>query len=238
MFKKITDFARDMLGLLLAGLIFGAGLYGVLGLIKGAGTGREEGAAEVYKASAVSLPAEVEEVPEDAGVGRVEIYVEGEGEPPAWYRPDEPMAAVWTADETIYGWNGRTAAEWEMDLFSRIFYLEFWGASDICCEAGCDAILNLWESGLFGETLGDVLSAKNDQGAYVYSTYPYVCSTAFDAGGLAWCRAYCEERFKTKPEWCGVYFKLGGYHDTSWSIPVYEIDGVYFSTFKEVTRKK
>ena len=231
--KSVLSFIRDVIGVLIAALLFGAAFGVFIVMVRDADEGHIEYTAEVYAASAVSLPPED---PAEEGVGRFEIYVEGEGEPPEWYRPDEEMAAEWSADETIYGWDGRTASEWEMDLFSKIFYLEFWGTSDICCEAGCDAILNLWESGLFGETLGDALSAKNEQGAYVYSTFPYVWSTVYDADGLAWCRAYCEERFKAQPEWCGVYFKLGGYHDTSWSTPVYAIDGVYFSTFKEGTR--
>lgn len=236
MFKKITDFARDMLGLLLAGLVFGAGLYGVLGLIKDAGTGREEGAAEVYKASAVSLPAVAEEVPEDAGVGRVEIYVEGDGEPPAWYRPDEPMAAVWTSEDgdDHIGWGGRRMEEWEMDLFSRIFYLEFWGASPECCAAGCDAILRLWESGYFSDTMGGTLSAVTENGALAYSTYAYVWDWTYDAEGLRWCRAFCEQRFKDGPEWIAPFFQKYGY--PRWAKPCYELGGVFFSTFKEGTK--
>jgi hypothetical protein len=37
------------------------------------------------------------------------------------------------------------------------------------------------------------------------------------------------ERFLDGPEWSAVYFQLGGYHDTDWVPPLYEMDGVYFS---------
>lgn len=223
-----THFVRELLGVLIACAVFGVLFWWFLILVCSAGDGRDGYTAPVYADTA--SPVRIDES------ARFEIYIEGEGEPPEWYRPDEPMAVEWTADDIICGWGNRKAEEWEMDLLSRIFYLEFWGTSDTCCEAGCDAILNLWESGLFGKTLGEALSAKNAQGKYVYSTFPSVRSTVYDADGLKQCRAYCEERFKTQPEWCGSVFKLGGYHDTIWSIPVYEIDGVYFSMLKRTTR--
>ena len=129
----------------------------------------------------------------------------------------------------IWGWDGRYCELWEMDLFARIFYLEFWGASPECCEAGCDAMLNLWASGLYGRTLGESLSAVNDFGAYVYSVYPNVWTANYDPDGLAWCREFCESRFCEGPKWEAMYFQLYGFHDPSWAIPLYEIDGVYFS---------
>lgn len=141
---------------------------------------------------------------------------------------------VGCSPDLYFGWDGRTMAEWELDLFSRIFYKEFWGASIPCCEAGCDAMLNLWSSGLYGTTMGEVLSATNDTGYYVFSTYPTVWETVYDAEGLAWCRDFCLGRYLIGPTWVdAMYFKLWGYHDTSWSIPLYEIDGVYFSMGKE-----
>ena len=143
-------------------------------------------------------------------------------------------APDWNLNTSRVGWNGRLMEEWELDLFARIFYKEFWGASIPCCEAGCDAMLNLWTSGLYGATMGEVLSATNDNGYYMFSTYPTVWETVYDADGLAWCRDFCLGRFLSGPTWVdAMYFKLWGYHDTSWSIPLYEIDGVYFSMGKE-----
>lgn len=232
MFKKITDFARDMLGLLLAGLVFGAGLYGVLGLIKDAGTGREEGAAEVYKASAVSLPAVAEEVPEDAGVGRVKIYVEGEGEPPAWYRPDEPMAAVWTAnglDRVYVDSRGAKAYGWEITEAIRLLMLECGGESDEDIRAHCEVVVKQlayaqavggWDD--WGTTLYGVLHSH----AYLETNGRIWTAEANPTEKLAeifwdvWNNGY-ESDFRVQ---C---FRSGWYH--SWAIPAYQIGDTYYS---------
>lgn len=174
------------------------------------------------------------------------VYVEGEGTPPEWYRPDEPMAAEWFAEDanisrkdigcpdydvesTLWGWDGHSMEVWEMDLFSRIFYLEFWQPNLTLCEAGCDAMLGLWE--LDGGTMYETLSHVNENGSYAFSTYPGVWEAEYDPDGLAWCRAYCEKRFCEGPSWPAQYFRKGQYHDwDEWSpIPAYEIDGIYFS---------
>lgn len=179
-------------------------------------------------------------------------YTEGDGPAPAWYRPDEPMAAEWTdnarqsdynviqrtdagcpdwnVDSTICGWNGHTMEAWEMDIFSRVMYLEFWGTSPECCEAGADAILRLWESGYYGGTMYGVLSAETESGGPVFETWDAVWGTEYDPDGLAEMRSLCEERFYNGPEWIAPFFRTGHYHD--WAVPCYEIDGVYFSTGK------
>lgn len=136
----------------------------------------------------------------------------------------------WNLCTDLEGWDGHRMEVWEMDLYSRIVYLEFWGTSPECCEAGADSILRLWESGYFGSTLGGVLSAVTETGAYCYSTYPAVWETDYDPDGLADMRALCEKRFEAGPEWDAEFFQLGGYPD--WACPMYELDGVYFSTGK------
>jgi hypothetical protein len=179
-------------------------------------------------------------------------YTEGDGPAPEWYRPDEPMSAEWedsnarqsdsnaiqrtdagcpdwNLDSTLYGWDGHGAEAWELDLLARVFYLEFWGTSLPCSEAGCDAILNLWASGKYGRTLFEALSYYDPVYGYTYEVYPWIWNWNYDADGLAWCRELCEERFYNGPEWCAQYFRLGGYHDPEWVTPAYEIDGVYFS---------
>ena len=195
----------------------------------------------------------------------LEVYTEGCGEePPEWWRPDEEMAAVWTADEgcnilatnlqsnsvdynahppigidpggvdwnvctTVWGWDGHGAEVWELDLFARIFYREFWQPNLTLCEAGCDAMLGLWD--LYGGTLFETISHVNEDGSYTFSTYPGVWEIEYDPYGLAWCKAFCEERFYKGPVWPAQYFRKGQYHDWGeWSpIPAYEIDGIYFS---------
>lgn len=185
----------------------------------------------------------------EAEVG-LPTYTEGDGPAPEWYRPEEPMAAEWedfnarqsdsnaiqrtdagcpdwNLDSTIYGWDGRTMEAWEMDVFSRVMYLEFWGTSPECCEAGCDAILRLWESGYYGDTMYGVLSAETEVGGPVFETWEAVWGTTYDPDGLWEMRSLCEERFQSGPEWIAPFFRTGHYHE--WAVPAYEIDGVYFS---------
>lgn len=187
--------------------------------------------------------------PEAAEIGtafRIDTYTEGEGPAPAWYRPDEPMAAEWRASEPhppvgidaggidwnlctdLVGWDGHRMEVWEMDLYSRIVYLEFWGTSPECCEAGADSILRLWESGYYGPRISDTLTARAEDGSLVYSPYAYVWDWEYDPEGLADMRALCEDRFYNGPDWSAPFFRLDHYHD--WAVPMYEIDNVYFST--------
>ena len=193
----------------------------------------------------------------------LETYTDGDAPVPEWWNPDEPMAAVWTADEgcnilatnlqsdtvdyiahppvgiapggvdwnietEIVGWDGHRMAVWEMDLYSRILYKEFWGTSRECCEAGADSILRLWESGYFSDTMFGTLSAVTETGDWVYSTYPSVWETVYDPRGLADMRQLCEARFVDGPSWAAEFFQLYSYPE--WAVPMYELDGVYFST--------
>jgi hypothetical protein len=178
----------------------------------------------------------------------LDTYTEGDGPAPEWWRPDEPMSAVWVAAEphppvgidlggvdwnvctTVWGWDGHGAEAWELDLYARIVYLEFWGTSPECCEAGADSILRLWDSGYFGDTLGGVLSARAENGSLVYTTYRFVWDADYDPDGLAEMRELCESRFMNGPEWGAEFFQLYGFPE--WAVPMYEIDGVYFSTGK------
>jgi hypothetical protein len=178
---------------------------------------------------------------------------------PEWFDPGEEMAVEWYDEDhfpdatqmveaephppvgvdpggidynlctTLWGWDGHSMEAWEMDLFSMIFYREFWQPNLTLCEAGCDAILQLWD--LNGRTMFETLSHVNEDGSYAFSTYPGVWETEYDLDGLAWCRAYCEKRFYEGPSWPAQYFRKGQYHDwDEWSpIPAYEIDGIYFS---------
>lgn len=198
------------------------------------------------------------ETDEPARNTALKVYTEGVDNPmPEWWNPDEPMAVEWYAEghfaeagnmvephppvgvdpggidynlcTTLWGWDGHSMEAWEMDLFSMIFYCEFWQPNLTLCEAGCDAMLQLWD--LNGGTMFETLSHINEDGSYAFSTYPGVWQEDYDPDGLAWCRAYCEERFYEGPSWPAQYFRKGQYHDwDEWSpIPAYEIDGIYFS---------
>lgn len=145
----------------------------------------------------------------------------------------DPGGVDWNLCTTIWGWDGHGAEAWELDLFAKIFYREFWQPNLTLCEAGCDAMLGLWD--LYGGTLFETLSHVNEDGSYTFSTYPGVWEIEYDPDGLAWCKAFCEERFYEGPVWPAQYFRKGHYHDWGeWSpIPAYEIDGIYFSIGKE-----
>jgi len=129
-----------------------------------------------------------------------------------------------------WAWDGSYSELWEMELFYRIAYLEFWGTSEECVKAGIDSILQLWKSGYYGDSLGRLLSATCETGAYVYSPYAYVWNWNYDQKGLEEIKALCLERFSNGPEYCAPFFQLWYY--PAWATPCYEIDGVYFSTFK------
>ena len=131
-------------------------------------------------------------------------------------------------DGVIWGWDGRYCELWEMDLFARIMYLEFWGTSPECCEAGVDSVLRMLESGYFGDSLGAVLSARCETGALVYSTYAYVWDWTYDPDGLAEMYALCMDRWTNGPVWVAPFFQL--YRYPSWAVPCYQLDGVFFST--------
>lgn len=142
----------------------------------------------------------------------------------------DPGGVDWNLCTTVWGWDGHGAEAWELDLYARIVYLEFWGTSPECCEAGADSILQLWDSGYFGDTLGGVLSARAENGSLVYTTYGFVWDAEYDPDGLAEIWELCEERFMNGPEWGAEFFQLYGFPE--WAVPCYEIDGVYFSTGK------
>jgi len=167
------------------------------------------------------------------------VWCETDEDLPEWWNPEsaqvvytaEPKqdlgAPDWNLNTTVWGWDGHGMEVWEFDLFVRIVYLEFWGTSKTCVEAGIDSMLLLWDMGEHGRTMGELLSAQYAPGCYVYSPYAYVWDWKYDVQGLADIRAMCEDRFQNGPTWCAPYFRLWYYHD--WATPAYEIDGVYFS---------
>lgn len=244
----IAAFGLVMLIVWAVGLLRPAGGENPSAEVPGEGVGRSPAVIRYLGAP------EAEEI---GTADRIVTYTEGDGPAPAWYRPDEPMSAEWREsyrqvagklDEAephppvgidaggidwnlctdLEGWDGHRMEIWEMDLYSRIVYLEFWGTSPECCEAGADSILRLWESGYYGPRISDTLTARAEDGSLVYSPYAYVWDWDYDPEGLADMRALCEDRFYNGPEWSAPFFRLNYYHD--WAVPMYEIDNVYFST--------
>lgn len=197
-----------------------------------------DGIGRVYTAEAARYAATTAQAKEGTAL---RVWCETDENLPAWWNPSEaelvyqaPIAQPTHGDAldynlntTLWGWDGHGMEVWEMDLFARIVYLEFWGTSRECTEAGIDSILLLWDRGEYGRTMGELLSAQYAPGYYVYSPYAYVWNWTYDAQGLKDIREMCEERFTSGPEWCAPYFRLWYYHD--WATPAYEIDGVFFS---------
>lgn len=195
------------------------------------------------------------ETDEPEGSTVLRVYTEGVDSPlPEWWDPDEPMAVEWFAEDhfteagnmvervdagcpdyniesTLWGWDGHCMENWELEMFSRIVYLEFNGTEPECMNAGIDSILNLWDSGYFGNTLGGLLSAAAENGAYVYTTYGWVWSWDYDYTVLEEIKALCLERFIEGPRYNCHFFQLYGF--PVWAEPLYALDSVYFSTFKE-----
>ena len=243
---------RIVLGLLIVALIV-SGVWGLSRIVRLRPAGSDTLSAEAPGEGVGRVPAVVRYLgaPEAEEIGTAvyfDTYTEGDAPVPAWWNPEEEMAVEWKAPEphppvgidaggidwnlcsTLWGWDGHSMEAWEMDLFSRIMYLEFWGTSPECCEAGADSILRLWESGYYGPRISDTLTARAEDGSLVYSPYAYVWDWEYDPEGLADMRALCEDRFYNGPEWSAPFFRLDHYHD--WAVPCYEIDGVYFSTGK------
>lgn len=248
---------RIVLGLLIVALIV-SGVWGASRIVRLRPAGSDTLSAEAPGEGVGRSPAVIRYLgaPEAEEIGtadRIVTYTEGDAPVPEWYRPEEPMAVEWFsyvpesmgADShapvgidpggidwnictTVWGWDGHRMEIWEMDLYSRIVYLEFWGTSPECCEAGADSILRLWESGYYGPRISDTLTARAEDGSLVYSPYAYVWDWEYDPEGLADMRALCEDRFYNGPEWSAPFFRLNHYHD--WAVPMYEIDNVYFST--------
>ena len=156
--------------------------------------------------------------------------VEAEPHPPAGISQG---GIDWNVESAIYGWDGHMMTGVELDLFSRITYLEFWGASKECMNAGIDSILNLWSSEYFGRTLFETLSATAENGAFVYTTYGYAYDWDYDYTALKEIKALCLKRFVEGPRYNCCFFQLYGF--PAWAEPLYAIDSVYFSTFKEGT---
>ena len=161
----------------------------------------------------------------DIFAGDIDVSCNAEPHPPVGI---DAGGIDWNLCTALRGWDGHSMEVWEMDLFSRIVFLEFGISSPECREAGIDAILRLWESGYYSDTMFGTLSAVAENGKPAFSTYPGVWEEEYDYEKLALFREECEEHFMNGPVWIAPFFRLDHYHD--WAVPCYQIDNVYFST--------
>lgn len=227
--KSVLSFIRDVIGVLIAALLFGAAFGVFLVMARDAGEGHIEYTAEVYAASAVSLPPED---PAEEGVGRFTVYVEGEGEPPEWYRPDEEMAAEWTADERYQVFvdsRGAKAYGWEITEAIRLLMLETGGESDEDIRAHCEVIVKQLE---YAQTVG----GWDDWGTTLYGILHSHSYT--QTNGRIWTEeAAPSERLQEIfwDVWYNGYetdfrvqcFRSDCFH--SWAIPAFQIGNTYYS---------
>jgi len=173
----------------------------------------------------------------DINVGNKNVPCNAQQSDSVEYNPHPPIGIDpggidWNIETEMVGWDGHRMEIWEMDLFSRIVFLEFGITSQECREAGIDAILRLWESRYYSSTMFGTLSAVAENGKPAFSTYPGVWEEEYDYEKLARFREECEERFVNGPEWTAPFFRTGHYHE--WAKPCYAFveDNVYFSTGK------
>ena len=227
--KAVLSFIRDAIGIVIAAMRFGVAFWGVLLLMRDAWYEHSEITADVYAASAVSLPPEE---PAEEGVGRFEIYVEGEGEPPEWYRPDEEMAAEWSADEryrVFVDSRGAEAYGWEITEAIRLLMLETGGESDEDIRAHCEVIVKQLE---YTQTVG----GWDDWGTTLYGILHSHSYTQTNS------RIWTEEAAPSErlqeifwDVWYNGYetdfrvqcFRSDCFH--SWAIPAYQIGNTYYS---------
>ena len=118
----------------------------------------EEPGEGIGRAPAVIRYLGAPEAEEIGTADRIVTYTEGDAPVPEWYDPTEPMAAEWVDHNAeagkmaephppagidaggvdwnictdIVGWDGHRMEVWEMDLFSRIVFLEFGISSPEC----------------------------------------------------------------------------------------------------------
>ena len=227
--KSVLSFIRDVIGVLIAALLFGAAFGIFVIMARDADEGHIEYTAEVYAASAVSLPPED---PAEEGVGRFTVYVEGEGEPPEWYRPDEEMAAEWSADERYQVFvdsHGAKAYGWEITEAIRLLMLETGGESDEDVRAHCEVIVKQLE---YTQAVG----GWDDWGTTLYGILHSHSYT--QTNGRIWTEeATPSERLQEIfwDVWHNGYetdfrvqcFRSDRYH--AWAIPAYQIGNTYYS---------
>lgn len=193
---------------------------GEFGFMAGAG----ESCRQVDEANSEDVSGDFEELPADPEQVGEEPETVVTAHPPVGI---DPGGIDYNICSTLYGANGLKMEQWEMGLFARILYREFWGTSRECCEAGADSIINLWASGYYGNSLFDTLSAVTETGGYAFSTYPGVWEYDYDPDGLAEMQRICEDRFYNGTEYGAQFFRTNYFHD--WCEPCFSIDNVYFS---------
>lgn len=158
---EVKEWIIDILGVLVAGAVFAAafGLFVVLARDAGE-TERREVVIDLPGAGAPI--AEDAKFAEDTDVTSIEIYREGDGPAPAWYRPDEAMAAEWSAIVQESEKDARYASDYIFNVpLTDEFQAYLYG---LCTEAGIPFALAVAVIEAESSYQPDVISPTGDWG--------------------------------------------------------------------------
>lgn len=242
MAKETKAILRDIAEVLIALTVFGVLLWLFLTLVSGVfGVAKlDEGVGRATTCLGVAEREEEYESAEEE-TEALRRYVEGEGQPPEWYRPDEEMAVEWTEterhdigcpdpwlNELLTDSRGATAERWEIEECIRELMLEAGGESeaDIREHAAvyCKRLLYTQTVGGFddwGTTLYGVVHSHG-----FLETYPYIWTEQAEPTDEVreifwdvWYNGY-DSDFRVQN------FRSGYYAD--WSIPAYQIGSSFY----------
>lgn len=139
-----------------------------------------------------------------------------------WYLPDYEDVAVERHPVLV------ECEEWELEELIRTMYLEAGAESDLCIRCVTDVAFNQLNSGLFGNTLHDVLFRPGNYDETVWRIWDIepserVREIVMDVyyNGI------------TLPKRI-MFYRNWYFHDPSWSIPEFTTDNVYFSSSRWV----
>ncbi len=122
---------------------------------------------------------------------------------------------------------GYTAYAFELELCAEIVELEAGGESAECRRRVAEVIFNRLASGIWGDSLIDVIYAENDLG-YEFETVHYIgdAEVSEETREIVW------DVFQNGVEIPArvMFFRTGTYHAWDGAVNEFEVDGVFFSS--------
>lgn len=115
--------------------------------------------------------------------------------------------------------------ESEIDIVSRLIWLEARGESTDCQKAIAEVLYNRLQSGLWGESIEDVIYAQQN-GYWEFEPVPYLYTAEID-------KEICDIvkyvfTYGSEIDSDVLYFRANHYH--AWAIDEFHIDNTYFSS--------
>lgn len=115
--------------------------------------------------------------------------------------------------------------EEELDLAAKLVWMEAQGESEECQTKIAEVLYNRLESGLWGETLTDVIYAQTEYG-WEFSPAPYLDTAEPSEEVYEIVREVFENGSELDP---GImWFRANYYH--TWAVDEFFIDNTYFSS--------